>query len=68
MLEATASGAMAVLNAISAGWKLGPVGAAAYGTAAAIAAGIQIAAVNEAKPVKAATGGVIPARPGWELM
>ena len=64
MLEATASGAMAVLNAISAGWKLGPVGAAAYGTAAAIAAGVQIAAVNEAKPVKAATGGVIPARPG----
>lgn len=64
MLEATASGAMAVLNAISAGWKLGPAGAIAYGTAAGIAAGIQIAAVDAVKPVKAATGGVIPARPG----
>jgi len=46
---------LAILNAISAGWKFGPIGAAAYGAAAAIASGIQYAAVSAAKPVKPAT-------------
>ena len=68
VLESLATGAMAVLNAISSGFAFGPAGAAAFGAAAAAAAGIQIAAVAAAKPVKAATGGLVPARPGGTLV
>jgi len=53
---------VAVLNAISAGWKFGPIVAAAYGIAAGIAGGIQVAAIKEAKPKapKFALGGIVP--------
>lgn len=50
LAAATAQGALAVLNAVAAGWKLGPVGAAVYGGLAAAAAGAQIAAIAAAKP------------------
>ncbi|MEA1980020.1 MAG: hypothetical protein U9N54_03490, partial [candidate division Zixibacteria bacterium] len=42
---------LAILNAIAAGSKFGPWGMAAYAAAAATAAGIQLAAIKESKPV-----------------
>jgi len=64
--EAKVAGAIAqvpvtILNAISAGWVFGPIGAAIFGGLASAAAGIQLAAVISAKPnpPKMATGGII---------
>ena len=54
---AAAAVPLTILNAISAGAKWGLLGMAAYGAAAAIASGIQYAAVLKARPtMKAQTG------------
>jgi len=59
---ATAQAPLAVLNAISAGWKFGPITAGIFGALAGAASAIQIAAVAAAKPQppKFAEGGIVP--------
>jgi hypothetical protein len=53
---------LAILNAISAGAKFGIPGMVAYGAAAAVVAGVQMAAVITAEPQKPkfANGGIVP--------
>lgn len=59
---AVVQAAVTILNAISAGSKFGLIGMATFGAAAAIAAGIQVAAIQAAKPTppKFANGGIVP--------
>ena len=50
LATAIATAPLTILNAITAGWHFGPIGAGIYGALAAAAAGVQIAAVAGAKP------------------
>jgi hypothetical protein len=60
---AVVSGISAVMNAIASGFVFGPLGAAAYGAMATVLAGVQLAAIDAAKPKapKYAVGGIVPA-------
>ena len=59
---AVAQAPLAILNAISAGWKFGPITAGIFGALAATASAIQVAAVVASKPQppKFADGGIVP--------
>ncbi len=64
--QTIASGILSVQNAIAAGWLFGgPWGAAAFGATALTTSGLQLAAINEAKPQppKFEGGGIIPGTP-----
>jgi hypothetical protein len=63
--NAIVTGAMAISNAIAAGWgagfPMGPVLAGVFGTAAAVSTGAQLAVIRSNPPaLKYATGGIVP--------
>ena len=62
LATAIATAPLTVLNAVTAGFKFGPVVAGIYGALAAAAAGVQIAAVaaSKPKPPSFQTGGIVP--------
>lgn len=66
--QAVTSGILAVMNAYASGATFGPIVAAAYAATAGLIAAIQVAAVDQSKPVKKyQTGGIVAPRGGGEL-
>ena len=59
LASAISTAPLTVLNAVTAGWPLGPIVAGIYGGLAAASAAIQIAAVAASKP-SFQTGGIVP--------
>lgn len=67
IVSAIATQAQAILNAVMAGSKFGPLGILAYSAAAGTAAGIQMGALMKAKPVEPKyleRGGLVKKTPG----
>ena len=66
--QAVTSGILAVMNAFASGSAFGPIVAAAYAATAGLIATIQVAAVDQSKPVKKyQTGGIVAPRGGGEV-
>ena len=66
-LQAIAGAALGVMNAYAAGFKFGPIVAAAYAATAGLLGSIQVAAVQAARPVKSyQTGGIVRATGGGQ--
>lgn len=67
-LQAIAGAALSVMNAYAAGFKFGPIVAAAYAATAGVIGAIQVAAVEAARPVKSyQTGGIVRATGGGQV-
>jgi hypothetical protein len=62
LATAIATAPLTILNGITAGFQIGPWGGAIFGALAAVAAGIQIAAIAASKPSppKFQAGGIVP--------
>lgn len=66
--QAVTSGILAVMNAYASGATFGPIVADAYAATAGLIAAIQVAAVDQSKPVKKyQTGGIVAPRGGGEV-